>query len=76
MIGEATLYLPFHNSTLLQMMEEVFAENLEMVETLKDTFDVEPMVTLAIKVNISSQATKQILDNIRTHDLIEDTSET
>ena len=59
MIGEATSYLSSHNITLLQTIEEVFAENMEIMKMLKDAFDVETMVTSAVKANISLQSKNQ-----------------
>ena len=46
-------YILSHNNNI-QTMEEVFAENIDMMDALKNYFDIKLMITSAIKDNISS----------------------
>ena len=65
-ISNATLYMLSHNRNILKQMEDFFAENMDLMERLKNYFDVKPIVRSAIKEKIISRATTQILDTMET----------
>ena len=60
-IEDTAKYLKLHNNTLLQTMEEVFAENMQLMENVKDTFDIEEKAKESIQKILARDITSKIL---------------
>jgi len=73
-IGNTTSYLNSYNDKLLDKMETVFSENLQLMEEVKDEFDMETIVKTSIQRNLGSTFVEQIVDDVKKSTEVQDTS--
>ena len=74
-IGKATTHLQNQNNTLLQKMEDIFAENIQLMADEKNDHNVDASVQQERTRNLKLATTEQLLKEMKDSTVISDAAQ-